>query len=217
MRFLLICALAALSRADDVQRIKLAVERQDGSAWKAVDSALVFANGDKLRFKVSATFAGYLYVMNHGTSGAYDLLFPRSDTGADNRIEANREYVVPAAQGWFKVTGPPGHDIVYWVISPVRLGNEYRPLPPPPPHADLPLSFHPRCDDTIFKARGDCVDTSAGVKPLKEGETVPKNLDSIAAPTPRELLFIQEKSATVVSSPAPLTGPVVYELRLAHR
>ena len=54
------------------------------------------------------------------------------------------------------------------------------------------------------------------MKPLKEGEPVPKNLDSIAQPTPRELLFIQEKGATVVSSPAPLTGPVVYELRLAH-
>jgi hypothetical protein len=115
------------------------------------------------------------------------------------------------------VTGPSGHDIVYWVISPVKLGNEVRALPPPPAHADLPLSFRPRCDDTIFKSRGDCIDTSAGVKPLKEGEAVPKNLDSIALPTPRELLFIQEKGATVVSSPSPLTGPVVYELRLAHR
>jgi hypothetical protein len=126
--------------------------------------------------------------------------------------------VVPAGQGWFKVTGPAGHDIVYWVISPVKLGNEVRPLPPPPPppSADLPLSFRPRCDDAIFKSRGDCVDTSAGVKPLKEGEEVPKNLDRIAQPTPRELLFIQEKGATVVSSPTPLTGPVVYELRLAH-
>lgn len=209
--------MAVFLRADDVQRIKLSVERQDEKGWKPVDSALVFSSGDKLRFKVSATFAGYLYVMNHGTSGAYDLLFPRSDTGSDNSIEAQKEYIVPAVQGWFKVTGPAGHDIVYWVISPVKLGNEYRPLPPPPPHPDFPLSFKPRCDDTIFKSRGDCVDTSAGVKPLKEGEAVPKNLDSIAAPTPRELLFIQEKGGTVVSSPSPLTGPVVYELRLAHR
>jgi hypothetical protein len=106
---------------------------------------------------------------------------------------------------------------VYWVISPVKLGNEVRPLPPPPPNPGLPLSFRPRCDDAIFKSRGDCVDTSAGIKPVKEGETLPKNLDSIAAPTPRELLFIQENGVTVVSSPAPLTGPVVYELRLAHR
>jgi hypothetical protein len=221
MRSLVIFATAALLRADpfpdDVQRIKLTVDRQEGSAWKTVDSALVFAAGDKLRFRVSSTFAGYLYVMNHGTSGAYDLLFPRSDTGADNSIDAQKEYIVPAVQGWFRVTGPPGQDIVYWVISPIKLGNEVRALPPPPPNPSLPLSFRPRCDDTIFKSRGDCVDTSAGVKPLKEGEAVPKNLDTIAAPTPRELLFIQEKGATVVSSPAPLTGPVVYELRLAHR
>src|ERR1700722_16714582 len=221
MRIFLICAMAVLLRGDlvpdDVQRIKLIVEKQDASGWKTVDSALVFAPGDKLRFRVSSTFPGYLYVMNHGTSGAYELLFPRSDTGADNSIEAQKEYVVPAAQGWFKVTGPPGHDVVYWVISPVKLGNEVRPLPPPPPNPGLPLSFRPRCDDAIFKSRGDCVDTSAGIKPVKEGETLPKNLDSIAAPTPRELLFIQENGVTVVSSPAPLTGPVVYELRLAHR
>jgi hypothetical protein len=215
MKLFAICALAVLLRADDVQRIRLTVERQDASGWKTVDAALVFAAGDKLRFHLTSTFAGYLYVMNHGTSGSYELLFPRSDTGADNSIEAKKDYVVPAAQGWFKMTGPAGHDIVYWVISPVKLGNEYRP-PPPPPNASLPLSFRPRCDDAIFKSRGDCVDTSAGVKPLKEGEPVPKNLDSIAQPTPRELLFIQEKGATVVSSPAPLTGPVVYELRLAH-
>src|ERR1700677_3311934 len=114
MRALLSLALLApVLCADDVQRIKLSVERQDQAGWKTVDSALVFAAGDKLRFKVSATFAGFLYVMNHGTSGAYELLFPRSDTGADNRIEAGREYIVPAAQGWFKVTGPSGHDIVY--------------------------------------------------------------------------------------------------------
>ena len=141
MRTFLVCAIAALLRADDVQRIKLAVERQDAAGWKPVDSATVFEAGDKLRFKVSATFAGYLYVMNHGTSGAYELLFPRSDTGADNSIEARKEYIVPAAQGWFKVTGPAGHDIVYWVISPMKLGNEVRALPPPPPHADLPLSL----------------------------------------------------------------------------
>ena len=214
-RILIFCA--ALVQADDVQRIKLSVDRQESGGWKTVDSALVFAPGDKLRFRVTSTFAGFLYVMNHGTSGAYELLFPRADTGVDNSIEARKEYIVPAAQGSFKVTGPQGQDIVYWVISPLKLGNEVRPLPPPPPSAGLPLSFRPRCDDQIFKSRGDCVDTSAGVKPLKEGEAVPKNLDSIAAPTPRELLFIQEAGGTVVSSPAPLTGPVVYELRLAHR
>ena len=122
MKLLSICALAVLLRADDVQRIRLTVERQESSNWKMVDAALVFADGDKLRFHVTSSFAGYLYVMNHGTSGGYELLFPRSDTGSDNSIEAAKDYIVPAAQGWFKVTGPAGHDILYWVISPIKLG-----------------------------------------------------------------------------------------------
>src|SRR5579871_5052048 len=115
MRMVFIFAMAALLRADDVQRIRLTVEKQEGSAWKKVDSSLVFAAGDKLRFHISSNFAGYLYVMNHGTSGAYELLFPRSDTGADNHMEAGQEYIVPAAQGWFAVAGPAGYDTVYWL------------------------------------------------------------------------------------------------------
>ena len=213
-RIVFVMAAALMAQADDVQRIRITVERQQAGSWKPVDSAMVFSAGDKLRFKVSSTFAGYLYVMNHGTSGSYELLFPRGDTGSDNRVEAGKEYVVPAAQGWFKVTGPAGHDIVYWVISPLKLGSEIAPVPP---KGDLPASFRPRCDDSIFKSRGDCIDTSAGVKPVKPGESLPKNLGAVGSPTPRELLFIQEKGAMVVSSPAPLTGPVVYELRLAHR
>jgi hypothetical protein len=117
-------------------------------------------------------------------------LFPRSDTGNDNRIEAAKERVVPASDGWFKVNGPPGHDVIYWVVSPIELGRAYRPLPPPPSKQDLPPSFHPRCDDSIFKSRGDCVDTSAGFKEAQPGEKLPDNLNG---------------------------APVVYELRLAHQ
>jgi len=46
--------------------------------------------------------------MNQGTSGTYELLFPRSDTGGDNRVEAGKDYIVPASQGWFKVSGAGG-------------------------------------------------------------------------------------------------------------
>ena len=152
--------------------------------------------------------------MNAGTSGGYELLFPRSDTGNDNRIETGKEYTVPASQGWFKVNGPPGQDVIFWVIGSRELARQYRALPQ---KSELPSSMQPRCDDTIFKARGECIDTSAGVKPVKPGEKLPSNLAGATQATPRELLFMQEKGGTVLSSPQPLTGPVVYELRLAHR
>lgn len=210
-------AFPAVSWGQEPQRIRLNVERQDGAAWKETNPATVFNPGDRVRFRVTANFAGFLYVMNHGTSGGYELLFPRSDTGADNRIEASKAYVVPASQGWFRVNGPPGQDVIYWLVSPVELSNTYRPLPPPPANPEPPSSMHPRCDDSIFKARGECIDDSAGIKPVKPGEKLPENLAGIAGATPRELLFMQEQGSTLLSSPAPLAGPVVYELRLSHR
>jgi hypothetical protein len=207
--------------AQGPQRIRVTVERQDAAGWVPVNPALVFNQGDRLRFRVSTTFSGYLYVMNDSTSRTYELMFPRSDTGMDNRIEANKDYIVPASQGWFKVSGPPGQDVVYWMVTQVDLGRQYMPLPPPPKPGPVPPELKPRCDDTIFKARGDCIDTTAGVKPVKPGDSMPENLGSIAKATPRELLFIQEngqaKESVTVSSPVPLTGPVVYELRLSHR
>jgi len=220
MRLFALVALSSVSSlwAQEPQRIRVAVERQDSAGWIAVNPAHVFESGEKLRFRFSSSIAGYLYVINMGTSRNYELLFPRSDTGSNNRVEAAKDYVVPAGQGYFKVSGPPGQDVVYWLVSPVDMGKQYRPLPPPPAPSDLPPQITPRCDDSIFKARGDCVDTSAGVKPAGK---LPDNMNSVVKPSPRELLFIQDnsigKESVVVSSPAPLSGPVVYELRLAHR
>lgn len=210
--------LSAQTAPPEPQRVTLQVDRQENGAWRPMNAATVFNTGDHVRFRVQANFSGYLYVMNHGASGSYELLFPRSDTGSDNRIEAGQEYVVPAVQGWFTVSGPQGYDTVYWLVSPVELGHTYRPLPPPPPAtSQLPSSLKPRCDDSVFKARGECLDDSAGVKPVAPGEQLPPNLSGVAGATPRELLFMQDKGGVVLSSPQPLSGPVVYELRLAHR
>ncbi len=216
----IMAALAGVgtARAQEPQRIRVAVERQDSAGWIAVNPAHVFESGEKVRFRFSSSIAGYLYVINMGTSRSYELLFPRSDTGSNNRVEAAKDYVVPAGQGYFKVSGPPGQDVVYWLVSPVDMGKQYQPLPPPIAPVDRPLQITPRCDDSIFKARGDCVDTSAGVKPAGK---LPENMNGVVKASPRELLFIQDnsfgKESVVVSSPAPLAGPVVYELRLAHR
>ena len=212
----------AVQAAESPQQIRITVERLDAGRWKAANAASVFASGDRVRFEITASFSGFLYVMNQGTSGAYDLLFPRSDIGGDNRLEVLKTYLIPEGDA-FRVSGPPGQDIVYWLISPIDLGNQYKPLPPPRT-GSLPSSLKPRCDDLIFKARGECIDHSAGLKPIAAGETLPDNLKGVG--TPREMMFIQDgglqkehgqKESVVISSPTPLTGPVVYELRLAHR
>jgi hypothetical protein len=190
-------------------RMEVVLEKREGATWKVIDPGLVLARNEKVRFRFKANFDGYLYVTNRSTSGNNSLLFPREDTGTQNRIEAGKEYVVPATAGAFRVDGPPGHDVVSWMVSPVELNRPASPMSSPnwdnsrPEKVD-PSSMKPRCDDAIFKARGECVDTAAGLRQSDAGQG-------------RELVIIKEKKASVVSAMTPLTGPVVYEFRLAHR
>jgi len=200
-------------------RMELTLERQENGAWKPVDPGLVFSQGDRVRFRFHTNFDGYLYVMNQATSGNYETLFPREDTGEQNHIESAKEYVVPAVQGWFRVSGPPGQDILYWMVTPLSLGTQpkYQPLPAPPKPGTVPPRLVPRCDDTIFKARGECVDGSAGAKGVRPDEKLPDNLSGVPGASSRQLMFIRDKDVSVVASPEPLTAPVIYEFRLAHK
>ena len=201
------------------QRMEISLDRMEGPRWRNVDPGLVFAPGDHVRFRFRANFAGYLYVMIQGTSGKYETLFPRQDTGEENRVEAGKEYAIPATQGSFRISGPPGHDILYWMVTPLPLGAapKYEPLPPPPKPGPVPHNLMPRCDDTLFKARGECIDSSAGPRGIRRQEDLPENLKAVPDAKSRELLFIREKDLSVVASPGPLSGPVIYEFRLAHR
>ena len=191
---LLLAAPQSRTMVQGGHRMEIALQRLDGSNWRPIDPALVLQQGDRVRFRFRTNFEGYLYVTNLSTSGKYEQLFPREDTGEDNRVAADRDYQVPATSATFRIAGPAGHEVVYWLVSPARLGNV-----PPTPHKK-PITLMPRCDDTVLRARGDCVDNSAGLKLV-----------------PRELVVIQQQDTSVISSPVPLTGPVIYEFHLAHR
>jgi hypothetical protein len=202
-------------------RMEIMLERRDGGAWRSVDPGLVFGQGDLVRFRFRTNFDGYLYVMNYSTSGEYEQLFPREETGRDNKVRAGQEYLVPATETAFRIAGPPGHEVVYWMMMPAAVAGgedreEYRPLPPPPAPKDAPATLLPRCDDTMFRARGECIDTSAGPKKIARGVDLPDNLAGIQADG-RNLVIMRQQNTSVVASPVPLKGPVIYEFRLAHR
>jgi hypothetical protein len=199
-------------------RMEIVLERLDGSAWHTIDPGLILAQSDRVRFRYHTNFDGYLYVADLGTTGKYEQLFPREDTGQDNRVAASKEYQVPATSAAFRVAGPAGHDIVYWIVSPARLneGAPRFPAPPPAPLKPTP-GLIPRCDDSILRARGDCVDRSAGPKLIPRGDPIPRDLTEAVDRGERDLVFMREGKAAVISSPVPLTGPVIYQVRLAHK
>jgi len=203
---------------EGAHRMELVLERLDHDTWRTIDPGLVLAQGDRVRFKFRTNFDGYLYVMNQSSSGTYEQLFPGEETGQDNRISASREYQVPATSAAFRIAGPAGYETVYWLVTPARLSDTAPRYQPPPATKAAPPTLIPRCDDTIWKSRGDCVDPSAGPKLVPRGEAIPQNLVGPGlSRDQRDLLFMRQKNTAVISSPVPLTGPVIYEYRLAHR
>lgn len=219
--FLGILPAAAWAQSGPAHRVEITLERLDGGAWRDVPPGLVLERDDRVRFRFRSNFDGYLYVMNRGTSGSYTLLFPRDETGRDNNIAASREYTIPATQAYFRIAGPPGHDVVYWVMSPVAMGEgrrqEYVPLPPPPKSPPPPSNLMPRCDESMLRARSLCIDSSAGLRQPDASEPLPENLAGLPGVRSRELIIMRRANQTVLSSPSPIDGPVIYEFRLAHR
>jgi hypothetical protein len=216
-----LCAAAACAQtktlAEGPHRMELMLERLDGNTWRGIDPGLVLNQGDRVRFRFRTNFDGFLYVMNQSTSGKYEQLFPREDTGQENRIAAASEYMVPATSAAFRIAGPPGYEIVYWLVVPSKLSDGAPRKTPPAPAPRPAPTLYPRCDDAVLKARGDCVDSSAGPKLIPRGEQVPPHLAAPFQDGPRDLMFLRQKNTAVISSPEPLSGPVMYEFRLAHR
>jgi len=199
-------------------RMELSLEKLTGKDWKMIDPGTILEQGDRVRFRFRTNFDGWLYVTNLNTSGNYDQLFPRQETGQDNRIASGREYRVPTTETVFKIAGPAGYETVYWLVSPLRL-NEAAPSIQPVPKGvpSKPLTdLRPRCDDAVLHARGECIDSSAGLKLVPRGEEIPQ-APAEAGENSRQLLFMRQQSKALVSSPSPLAGPVIYEFRLAHK
>jgi hypothetical protein len=211
-------AQAASGEASMVMRL----EKKDGSIAKTVAQNTVFRTGDILRFRLTSKIAGYLYVVDQGTTGSTATLFPiSSGASSNNSIAANVSTLVPATgDGWFEVSGPPGFDVIYILVSATPIS-----LPPaasqpadqtPATTAPLPNGLIPRCDDSIFKARGECVDSSAGVAPLSPNAPLPRELSPLAKTASRDIILTDDGDGTQVKPGPAAKLPLIYTFRLAH-
>jgi hypothetical protein len=205
--------------AQERYRIEIVVERNAGQRWLEIDPRLVLDRDDRLRFRVKSSFEGFLYVTYQSTSGKYDVLFPGQATGQQNKIQPGKEYIVPQTSGSFRVVDPPGQEIVYFLMSPVELASPPR-AGGNPGAGDKPRSAPtavPRCDDATLRTRGDCIDVSAGPKPVGDTSALPSGMAGLPNLRSRELNMKLDQNTSVISSAEAVTGPVVYEVRLSHK
>jgi Domain of unknown function (DUF4384) len=202
--------------------ISIRLEQKDGKAARTVPQNTVFKTGNILRFHFTSRLAGYLYVVDKGTTGETTTLFPTLSGGEpNNRIEPGQSMVVPATgDGWFEVSGPPGFDTIYILVSATPIAIPPATAPgkegPQPSGTPLPSNLLPRCDDEIFKARGDCIDKSAGVAPLAPGAPLPRELIPLARTAARDIVVVDDADGTAVNAAPSAKLPLIYTFRLAH-
>ena len=205
--------------------LSLRLEQRQGNIVKTVPQKTVFKTGNILRFRLTSQISGYLYIVDKGTTGETASLYPALDTPeGNNRIEPGQSMTVPAnGDGWFEVSGPSGFDVIYILVSATPIS-----IPPaapsatgqapesPPSEAPLPSDLLPRCDDQIFKARGECIDTSAGITPLPSDAPVPRELIPLAKTAARDIILADDSDGVTVKAAPSAKLPLIYTFRLAH-
>jgi hypothetical protein len=113
-------------------RYSLLQETQPGKEV-AVEPSREFHSGDRVRFEFESNRDGYLYVIQQGSSGAWNVLFPdtRINNGT-NQVHARTAYSVPAPPKYFVFNNVAGDEkvMVFLCKSPLRgLPADARGLP----------------------------------------------------------------------------------------
>lgn len=225
---LLIIACAHLLSAQGTQSagwISIRLEQKRGSETKVVPQNTVFHTGDVLRFRITSKTTGYLTVVDVGTSGETSTLFPGSADAQSANLRLGEVRSVPTeGDGWFEVSGPTGYDVLYFMVTatPLAQASEkpsdgQRPSSSPvPAEKAIPKQLLPRCDDEIFKARGDCIDKAAGVTPLGADAPLPTQLKPYSRMATRDIIVSEDEDGAAVRPLPTAKLPLIYSFRLAH-
>ena len=101
-------------------RYRILRRQPDGQALE-VDPDIMFRSGDRVRLAFEPNVAGFLYVVQQGSSGRWSVLFPHPlIDGGRNAVSRFGEVVIPP-EGWFRFDGNPGTErlLVYLSREPV--------------------------------------------------------------------------------------------------
>lgn len=97
--------------------VRYSVLKMGASGDEEADSDAVFHSGDRIRLSVEVNDAGYLYIINRGSSGVWKVLFPSPETsGGDNRVEKGKRYRIPS-QYTFTFDEQPGKETLFLVVA----------------------------------------------------------------------------------------------------
>lgn len=204
-RAVIFCLIAfAHAQATRGVSVHVTLERFENTRWTAVDPHLVLHGGDQVRFRFRSNKSGFLYVINHDAQGRNTWLFPTPETGRQNSIEPDKDYLVPNS-GIFEIAKRTGYETTYWILAPEELRGPKAVDPAIIQSDRTPLL--PRCGSGSLVPRGPCTDEFAGAHPVRSA-------GSLQA---RGLSVDDSGGQSQISLPGAFEAPFIYEFRIAHQ
>ena len=97
--------------------LRYSILKREESGSVEVDPDTVFRSGDRIRLRIDVNTSGYLYVINRGSSGNWNPLFPSAAiAGGDNRVRKGTPYEIPPGYV-FTFDEQPGTEKLFIVFS----------------------------------------------------------------------------------------------------
>jgi hypothetical protein len=94
----------------------LLVDTSSNSSQVA-DPSSTFHNSDCLALSIQSNYDGYLYVLDRGSSGKWDVLLPSTALADESNYVRARTNVRAPAEACFSLDNPPGVEHLYVVLA----------------------------------------------------------------------------------------------------
>jgi hypothetical protein len=146
-------------------------------------------------------FAGYVAIINEGSSGKRSLLFPYE--GVSNRVGRTADYTVPQGEAWFEFDDTPGTEQLTFIMSKREI-QEVTQVTTPASHA-APVAA---------PASVPAVENPA---PLTEEQEILAALNSRSLTQGRDLKLVEDNAdGYVLATEETLAKPAGFTLKLTH-
>ena len=206
---------AALSDQPLGLRYSLLKKTESGETVE-VDSATEFRSGDSIRLEVETSDVAYLYVVNKGSSGRWNVLFPSKNiAGGANRVDPEYRYIIPPG-GWFTFDEQVGEEQLFLLLSRQPVADLEQVIydmedPQAPDASEKPkvmLAQASTLEDTVVR----------DIRRTSTRDLVFEKVDDTATAAPTALPGQKaEKAVYVVTKTGGLDARVVADLTLKHK
>lgn len=100
--------------------LQVKVYQETAKGYTQVSPTKRFRSGQRLKFGVESNTNGWLYIVQRGTSGQYRLLYPHPAVGKHQKIQHNREILIPG-RDWFRFDSEVGTEEIHFIFSRQKL------------------------------------------------------------------------------------------------